>query len=82
MGRIPTGSNFEYMKSIKLNKVQVDNWDSKRVKAFLDNIDKFKRLYEIMNLWLIGKMTQAQIASIPNNVLEEIEQIEEEFNFE
>ena len=32
----PEGKNFEFIKSIKLNKKQVDNWDSKRIKNFLE----------------------------------------------
>ena len=48
MGRIATGSNFEYGKSIKLTKAQNDNWDSKKVKAFLDGDNHLKFLYELM----------------------------------
>ena len=47
-----------------------------------ENMDKFKRLYEIMNLYLIGKLTPKEIAKIPESILKEIEQIEEEFNFD
>ena len=47
MGRIPTGSNFEYMKSIKLNEKQVNNWDPKKVKAFLENSDQLDILREM-----------------------------------
>lgn len=32
----PEGKNFEFIKSIKLNQEQIDNWDSKKIKAFLD----------------------------------------------
>lgn len=32
----PEGKNFEFIKSIKLNKKQVDNWDPKRIKTFLE----------------------------------------------
>ena len=32
----PEGKNFEFIKSIKLNQKQVDNWDSKRIKTFLE----------------------------------------------
>ena len=50
MGRIATGSNFEYHKSIKLNEKQVNNWDPKKVKSFLDgnNNDNLKFLYGLM----------------------------------
>lgn len=47
-----------------------------------ENMDKFKRLYEIMNLYLIGKLTKTQISEIPDSIVNEIELIEEEFNFE
>ena len=46
-----------------------------------ENMDKFKRLYEIMNLYLIGKLTPEKISEIPDSILNEIELIEEEFNF-
>lgn len=90
----PEGKNFEFIKSIKLNQKQLDNWDPKKIKAFLDGslkpiesnnsdvMDKFKRLYQIMNLYLIGKLTPEKISEIPNSILIEIEQIEEEFNFD
>lgn len=32
----PEGKNFEFIKSIKLNQEQRDNWNPKKVKAFLD----------------------------------------------
>ncbi len=32
----PEGKNFEFIKSIKLNQKQVNNWDSKRIKNFLE----------------------------------------------
>lgn len=35
-----------------------------------------KRLYEIMNGWLLGKMTQRQISNIPDEVLAEIKEVE------
>lgn len=41
-----------------------------------ENIDKFKRLYEIMNLYLIGKLTNDQISEIPDSIVKEIEEIE------
>ncbi len=45
----PGGKNFEFIKSIKLNKKQVDNWDSKRIKAFLEGKNLLKDLYEFMS---------------------------------
>jgi len=51
-------------------------------KKAIENMDKFKRLYEIMNLYLIGKLTPEKISEIPDSILKEIELIEEEFNFE
>jgi len=89
----PEGKNFEFIKSIKLNQEQIDNWDSKKVKAFLDGslkpiepnsevMDKFKRLYEIMTSWLLGKMTDDQISLIPDKVLDEIDKMVKVFNLE
>jgi len=88
----PEGKNYKFFKGIKLNQKQVDNWDSNKIKAFLDGslkpkeinnsevIQKFKRLYDIMNAWMLGKMNNAQIENIPEDVLEEIEEIEEILN--
>ncbi len=78
----PEGKNFEFIKSIKLNQKQVDNWDSKRVKAFLDGTltERFRRLYDIMNAWMLGRMNNSQIENIPESVIEEIEKIEEILN--
>ncbi|KKK90051.1 hypothetical protein LCGC14_2726940, partial [marine sediment metagenome] len=45
----PEGKNFEFIKSIKLNQKQVNNWDSKRIKAFLDGESLLKKLYIIMD---------------------------------
>ena len=88
----PEGKNFEFIKSIKLNQKQVENWDSKRIKAFLDGsndsieINKlkgdFKRLYQIMNVFLLPKINDIKIAEIPNSVLEELEVLEEGYDFE
>ncbi len=39
-------------------------------------MSNFKRLYEIMNIWLISKMTQKQISNIPENVLKELDNME------
>ena len=38
--------------------------------------EKLQRLYEIMNAWLLGKMTPTQLRAIPDSVLEEIKEIE------
>lgn len=87
----PEGKNFEFGKSIKLNQEQLDNWDSKKIKAFLDGSLKpnnsevmlnYKRLYGIMTSWLLGKMTDAQISLIPDKVLDEIDKMVEDFNLE
>lgn len=90
----PEGKNFEFIKSIKLNQKQLDNWDSKKIKAFLDGSLKpiepnnsevmlnYKRLYGIMTSWLLGKMTDAQISLIPDKVLDEIDKMVEDFNLE
>lgn len=40
----PKGKNFEFIKSIKLNQKQLDNWDSKKIKAFLDGSLKQKEI--------------------------------------
>lgn len=85
----PTGINFDISKSIKLTSDQASKWDPKQVKDFLDGnynsgniIKNFKRLYEIMNLWLLGRMSQDQISLIPDKVVKEIEMMEDEFNLE
>lgn len=84
----PEGKNFEFIKSIKLNQKQVDNWDSKRIKAFLNGemndsniMNDFKRLYQIVNLFIIDKLTDKQIINLKEQ-LEQIENIEEGYNFE
>jgi len=45
----PSGKNFEFIKSIKLNQNQVNNWDSKEIKAFLDGKNLLNDLYALMN---------------------------------
>jgi len=42
----------------------------------------FKRLYQIMNVFLLPKINENKIAEIPNSVLEELENLEEGYNFE
>ena len=74
----PEGKNYKFFKGIKLNQKQVDNWDSNKVKAFLDGslTERFRRLYDIMNAWMLGRMNNSQIENIPESVIEEIEGIE------
>ena len=42
----------------------------------------FKRLYQIMNTHLLPKLSNKDMAQIPNKVLEEIENMEAEYKFE
>lgn len=48
----PKGINFQYIKSIKLNEDQKNNWNSKEIKEFLErnhkSIKLLKFLYELM----------------------------------
>ena len=41
----------------------------------------FKRLYQIMNTHLLPKLSNRDIAQIPDFVLEEIEKMEAKYNF-
>ncbi len=76
--------NFPVMKGIKISEEQAKNWDVNLVRNALDSngseskdlLQNFKRLYEIMNIWLLGKMTDSQKEKIPEKVLNEIEGIE------
>lgn len=84
-----------YLKAIRLPKEELDNWDSKAIHEFLQGNTKsndalkinllkkdLKRLYQIMNVFLLPKITESKIAEIPNSVIEEIETLEEGYNFE
>lgn len=80
--------NFPIVRNIRLNEQQSDKWDPKLIRGFLDgktdnNVMKdLKRLYQIMNVFLLPKINDIKIAEIPNSVLEELEQLEEGYNFE
>ncbi|GAH37093.1 unnamed protein product [marine sediment metagenome] len=83
------------MKTIRINQTENDNWDINKIHDFLlgivgssDSIEinklkrDFKRLYQIMNIFLLPRINEKKIAEIPNSVLEEIEVLEEGYNFE
>ena len=74
------------MKTIRISQIENDNWDINRIHDFLEGKlevnQEFKRLYEIMNLYLIDKLSSKQISSIPEPILKEIKLIEEKFNFD
>lgn len=80
--------NFPIVRNIRLNEQQSDKWSPKQIREFLDgktdnNVMKdLKRLYQIMNVFLLPKINDTKIAEIPNSVLEELEQLEEGYNFE
>lgn len=86
--------NYPIYKAVKVNEEQNKKWDSNTPKLIRNLLEgklavndsevmpRFKRLYEIMNLYFIGKLTPEKISEIPNSILKEIELIEEEFNFE
>lgn len=84
----PSGINFDIVKTIKINESQLAKWDPKKIKSFLDgNYDNdllfkdFRRLYQIMNLYLIGSLSKEKIATLAP-VLEELERMEETYTFE
>jgi len=83
------------MKTIRISPAENGNWDINRIHDFLSGIvssndsieinklkGDFKRLYQIMNLYLLPKINENKIAEIPNSVLEEIEILEEGYDFE
>jgi len=80
--------NFPIVRNIRLNERQSDKWDTKSIRGFLDGktddnaMKDLKRLYQIMNVFLLPKINDIKIAEIPNSVLEELEQLEEGYNFE
>ena len=79
--------NFPIIRNIRLNQKQNDKWNPKNIRAFLegnsnDVMKDFKRLYQIMNVFLLPKINENKIAEIPNSVLEELENLEEGYNFE
>lgn len=80
--------NFPIVRNIRLNERQSDKWSPKQIRDFLDGkIDNnamkdLKRLYQIMNVFLLPKINDIKIAEIPDSVLEELEHLEEGYNFE
>jgi len=92
MNKIMTGKdkkmNFPIVRNIRLNELQNDKWNPKQIREFLDgktdnNVMKdLKRLYQIMNVFLLPKINENKIAEIPNSVLEELENLEEGYDFE
>ena len=79
--------NFPIIRNIRLNEQQNDKWNPKLIRGFLegnsnDVMKDFKRLYQIMNIFLLPKINESKIAEIPHSVLEELENLEEGYNFE
>ena len=83
------------MKTIRISPSENDNWDINKIHDFLsgtvssnDSIEinvlkrDFKRLYQIMNVFLLPKINENKIAEIPNSVIEELESLEVGYNFE
>jgi len=83
------------MKTIRVSPTENNNWDINRIHDFLSGIVSsndsikinklkrdIKRLYQIMNVFLLPKINDIKIAEIPNSVLEELENLEEAYNFE
>ena len=79
--------NFPIVRNIRLNQRQNEKWNPKLIRELLDGksngvMKDFKRLYQIMNVFLLPKINENKIAEIPNSVLEELEHLEEGYNFE
>lgn len=89
------GNNPSNIKTIRVTKEQEMNWNPDLIRSVLEGSHKsndsirinvlkkdIKRLYQIMNLFLLPKIDERKIAEIPNSVLEELESLEEVYNFE
>lgn len=79
--------NFPIVRNIRLNQRQNEEWNPKLIRGFLDGnsndiMKDFKRLYQIMNVFLLPRINERKIAEIPNSVLEELEKLERGYNFE
>ncbi|MBA7492958.1 hypothetical protein ES702_03511 [subsurface metagenome] len=83
------------MKTIRISPTENENWNISKIHDFLlgivssnDSIEinelkgDIKRLYQIMNVFLLPKINDIKIAEIPNSVLEELENLEGRYNFE
>lgn len=83
------------MKTIRISPTENENWNISKIHGFLSGIvssndsieinkikGDFKRLYQIMNIFLLPRINEKKIAEIPNSVLEEIEILEEGYDFE
>jgi len=77
--RVPT-SRFQEFRAVAQKAVDNYWFNNKEEKDPSEVPEAFKRLYEIMAIWLLGKMTQKQKEQIPDSVLKEIEEIEVTIN--
>jgi len=67
--RVPESKYKEY-------RVLIQKTVNNHFNGINEPTEKFRRLYDIMNAWMLGKMNDNQIENIPEDVLEEIEEIE------
>ena len=79
--------NFPIVRNIRLNERQNDKWNPKLIRGFLDGnsndvMKDFKRLYQIMNIFLLPRINENKIAEIPTSVLKELETLERGYDFE
>jgi len=79
--------NFPIVRNIRLNHRQNEKWNPKLIRELLDGksngvMKDFKRLYQIMNIFLLPRINDIKIAEIPNSVLEELENLEGRYSFE
>lgn len=80
----PIGKNFTVLKQLKINEEQNEKWDRNTPKAIRDLLDgksnavmkDFKRLYQIMNLYMKPK------SNLTDEIINELVKMEEEHNLE
>ena len=84
----PSGINFDIVKTIKINESQLAKWDPKKIKSFLDGKcnngqmwEDFKRFYQIIDLYVIGKLNDDQIEGLREQI-PKLKEIEGRYTFE
>ena len=71
--RVPESKYLEY-------RILIQKTVNNHFNGVNEPTEKLRRLYDIMNAWMLGKMNNDQIENIPESVIEEIEEIEESLN--
>ncbi|GAG85566.1 unnamed protein product [marine sediment metagenome] len=71
--RVPESKYLEY-------RILIQKTVNNHFNGINEPTEKLRRLYDIMNAWMLGKMKDDQIENIPEDVLEEIAEIEEILN--